>query len=344
MELIVPARIGEAETARVRELAARAFRAIDGSGLARCDFFVRDDGEVLVNELNTIPGFTSTSVFAKLFEADGLSYPELCDRLVRLGVERYENAARLRVLSSIGAAVRWKAPRRRSPTLLPLSGGGELRDPEQVVARGARRGELDRLLGAHVGVPLRSGCPSPRAWSAGRRRRRRPRRLQPPASERIVRFLAGHRLARRPRSSPTPSLPEIASSMTGGVVGLGRPGRVRVRHRSRGPPRSRVPRRRRAGDRRLWTSARSTRRALRRLPARRRLVAPRQRGDQQRRDDRRQHQHDAGRRGAPRRQEPAAGRDGVEHVGRLRRGLSPPRATSTSSAPSRSASMATMSG
>jgi D-alanine-D-alanine ligase len=89
MELIVPARIGASETARVRELAAQVFRAIEGSGLARCDFFVRDDGEVLVNELNTIPGFTSTSVFAKLFEADGVSYPELCDRLVQLAVKRH---------------------------------------------------------------------------------------------------------------------------------------------------------------------------------------------------------------------------------------------------------------
>jgi D-alanine-D-alanine ligase len=90
MDLIVPARITAAETARVRELAAQVFRAIDGSGLARCDFFVRDDGEVLVNELNTIPGFTSTSVFAKLFEAGGVPYPELCDRLVKLALERYE--------------------------------------------------------------------------------------------------------------------------------------------------------------------------------------------------------------------------------------------------------------
>ncbi len=90
MDLIVPARITDAATARVRELAARVFRAIDGSGLARCDFFVRDDGEVLVNELNTIPGFTQTSVFAKLFEADGVPYPELCDRLVKLALERYE--------------------------------------------------------------------------------------------------------------------------------------------------------------------------------------------------------------------------------------------------------------
>jgi D-alanine-D-alanine ligase len=90
MDLVVPARIGEDANARVRELAARVFVAIDGSGLARCDFFVREDGEVLVNELNTIPGFTSTSVFAKLFEAEGVSYPELCDRLVRHGLERHE--------------------------------------------------------------------------------------------------------------------------------------------------------------------------------------------------------------------------------------------------------------
>jgi D-alanine-D-alanine ligase len=89
MELVVPARIAEDAAERVRELAASVFKAIDGSGLARCDFFVHEDGEVLVNELNTIPGFTATSVFAKLFEADGIAYPELCDRLVRLGLERY---------------------------------------------------------------------------------------------------------------------------------------------------------------------------------------------------------------------------------------------------------------
>ncbi len=66
------------------------FEAIGGTGLARCDFFVRDDGEVLVNEINTIPGFTQTSVFGKLFEASGVEYPELCDRLVGLAVERHE--------------------------------------------------------------------------------------------------------------------------------------------------------------------------------------------------------------------------------------------------------------
>lgn len=90
MELVVPAPIDDATTARVRELAAEVYRAASCTGLARCDFFVTEDGGVLVNELNTIPGFTETSVFAKLFEATGVPYPELCDRLVQLAVERHE--------------------------------------------------------------------------------------------------------------------------------------------------------------------------------------------------------------------------------------------------------------
>jgi D-alanine-D-alanine ligase len=89
MELIVPAPIGDDAVARVRELAAQVFRAVGGTGLARCDFFVRESGEVLVNEINMIPGFTETSVFGKLFEAGGLPYPQLCDRLVRLALDRH---------------------------------------------------------------------------------------------------------------------------------------------------------------------------------------------------------------------------------------------------------------
>ncbi len=92
MELAVPAPIGDEGVARVRELAAAVFTAIGNTGLARCDFFVVDDGEVLVNEVNTIPGFTSTSVFGKLFEASGVPYAELCDRLVGLAVERHRRA------------------------------------------------------------------------------------------------------------------------------------------------------------------------------------------------------------------------------------------------------------
>jgi D-alanine-D-alanine ligase len=91
MELRVPAEISETATERVRELARRVFTLCGCSGLARCDFFV-DGEDVLVNELNTIPGFTETSVYGKLFEADGIAYPELCDRLIRLGVQRYEKA------------------------------------------------------------------------------------------------------------------------------------------------------------------------------------------------------------------------------------------------------------
>jgi D-alanine-D-alanine ligase len=89
MDLVVPPRIAEAAAERVRELAARVYRIVAGTGLARCDFFIAESGEVLVNELNTIPGFTETSVFSKLFEETGVPYPELCDRLVDLAVERH---------------------------------------------------------------------------------------------------------------------------------------------------------------------------------------------------------------------------------------------------------------
>ncbi len=89
MELNVPAPIEEAQATRLRELAASAFEFAGCSGLARCDFFVEPDGEVLVNEINTMPGFTETSVYAKLFEASGVPYPDLCDRLVALALERH---------------------------------------------------------------------------------------------------------------------------------------------------------------------------------------------------------------------------------------------------------------
>jgi D-alanine-D-alanine ligase len=96
MELVVPARISDEAAARVRELAVASFVASDCEGMARVDFFVREDGEVLVNELNTIPGFTATSVYAKLFEASGISYPEILRRLVELALERRERRRRLR--------------------------------------------------------------------------------------------------------------------------------------------------------------------------------------------------------------------------------------------------------
>ncbi|HEY3019952.1 MAG TPA: D-alanine--D-alanine ligase family protein [Solirubrobacteraceae bacterium] len=88
MELVVPARISQAARNRVRELAVETFVRVGCSGLARVDFFV-DGDEVLVNELNTMPGFTPTSVYAKLWEASGLPYPQLVDRLCAIALERH---------------------------------------------------------------------------------------------------------------------------------------------------------------------------------------------------------------------------------------------------------------
>jgi D-alanine-D-alanine ligase len=90
MSLVVPARVPGEVRARVQELAREVFVLVGCAGMARVDFFVEDGGRVLVNELNTIPGFTQTSVFAKLFEASGVPYAELLDRLVGLARERYE--------------------------------------------------------------------------------------------------------------------------------------------------------------------------------------------------------------------------------------------------------------
>jgi D-alanine-D-alanine ligase len=91
MQLIVPARIPEGVRERVRELAVRAFLETGCAGLARVDFFVAGE-QVLVNELNTMPGFTETSVFASLFEASGMGYAEVLERLVELALERHAEA------------------------------------------------------------------------------------------------------------------------------------------------------------------------------------------------------------------------------------------------------------
>ena len=95
MELVIPARITPEADDRVRQLAVDSFVATECEGMARIDFFVRTDGEVIVNEINTIPGFTSTSVYAKLFEAAGIGYADLLDRLIALALERHERRARL---------------------------------------------------------------------------------------------------------------------------------------------------------------------------------------------------------------------------------------------------------
>jgi D-alanine-D-alanine ligase len=91
-DLIIPAPLTADQYHQVRELALRAFEAVDAAGLARVDFFLRrSDGDLLVNEINTMPGFTTTSMYPKLWEASGVSYSELIDRLIQLALERHRS-------------------------------------------------------------------------------------------------------------------------------------------------------------------------------------------------------------------------------------------------------------
>lgn len=97
-ELRIPAPLDEVTTARLQQLAVEAFRAIDGAGLSRVDFLVEgDSGAVWLNEINTMPGFTSISMYAKLWAATGVDYPALIDRLVALALERHREKQALRV-------------------------------------------------------------------------------------------------------------------------------------------------------------------------------------------------------------------------------------------------------
>ncbi|MBI3454417.1 MAG: D-alanine--D-alanine ligase [Candidatus Rokubacteria bacterium] len=88
-KLIIPAPLPPELAAEFRQLALAAFRAIDAAGLARVDFFLEDDERIWLNEINTIPGFTRTSAYPRLWEASGLPYPRLLDRLIELALERH---------------------------------------------------------------------------------------------------------------------------------------------------------------------------------------------------------------------------------------------------------------
>ena len=94
-DLVIPAKLTKAEMKRVQTLAIEAFRAVDCTGLARVDFLMEPKSRKLyVNEINTMPGFTAISMYPKLWAASGVSYPELIDRLIQLGVERYQDKKR----------------------------------------------------------------------------------------------------------------------------------------------------------------------------------------------------------------------------------------------------------
>jgi D-alanine-D-alanine ligase len=94
---VIPADLSPAQLAEVQRLSRAAFVAIDGAGLARVDFLLgRDDGRLYLNEVNTLPGFTTISMYAKLWEASGVSYPALIDRLIALALERHSAKQQLR--------------------------------------------------------------------------------------------------------------------------------------------------------------------------------------------------------------------------------------------------------
>jgi D-alanine-D-alanine ligase len=96
-QLIIPANLSKRLTTEVQQYAIRAFQAIDGAGMARVDFFIEGGtNRVIVNEINTIPGFTNISMYPKLWEASGVPYGELIDRLIQLALERHREKARSR--------------------------------------------------------------------------------------------------------------------------------------------------------------------------------------------------------------------------------------------------------
>jgi D-alanine-D-alanine ligase len=91
-QLIIPAKLTKAETKKVQELAVKAFKAVDCSGLARIDFLMDPKTrKIFLNEINTMPGFTAISMYPKLWAASGVEYPDLIDRLIQLGIERHED-------------------------------------------------------------------------------------------------------------------------------------------------------------------------------------------------------------------------------------------------------------
>ena len=94
--LEIPAKLPEETIKRVQDLAVRAFKALECEGMARVDFFLKENGDLFVNEINTIPGFTSISMYPKLWEVSGISYSELVDRLIMLAIERFEKESRLK--------------------------------------------------------------------------------------------------------------------------------------------------------------------------------------------------------------------------------------------------------
>jgi D-alanine-D-alanine ligase len=91
---VVPARIPKATVKKIQQMAIQAFQAIDGSGLSRVDFFLKSDGSLLLNEINTLPGLTDVSGFPKMWAASGIPFPRVIDQLIEYAIERHRERGR----------------------------------------------------------------------------------------------------------------------------------------------------------------------------------------------------------------------------------------------------------
>ena len=94
VEFIVPARIPKTTVKKIQAMAVIAYKAVDASGLSRVDFFLKPDGELLINEINTLPGLTDVSGFPKMWEATGIPFRQVIDQLVEFAIERHRERAR----------------------------------------------------------------------------------------------------------------------------------------------------------------------------------------------------------------------------------------------------------
>ncbi|HLR04815.1 MAG TPA: ATP-grasp domain-containing protein, partial [Pyrinomonadaceae bacterium] len=94
VEFVVPARVSKAVTKRIQKMAVEAYQAIDASGLSRVDFFLKPEGQLLINEINTLPGLTDVSGFPKMWEASGVPFSQIIDQLIELAIERHRERAR----------------------------------------------------------------------------------------------------------------------------------------------------------------------------------------------------------------------------------------------------------
>ena len=93
---VIPAKIDKKTTKKIQELAIRVFKVLNCEGMGRVDFFLKKNGRVVVNEINTIPGFTKISMYPKLWEASGMPLPKLLDKLIELAIERFKKEQKLK--------------------------------------------------------------------------------------------------------------------------------------------------------------------------------------------------------------------------------------------------------